>query len=183
MSDLGKLEPTNDNVQIGFEQEKILRRRTTILELNGSKIVQNNTFTIVTATACRNNLLNSRILPLLGPTLILPWVQMDLSIILHYYLSPQRTIREQWWKRNERTKSVGCIESNSSNSWAFRGKLFPKMCYSCALFLYQVIKIQNIILDFTCIFYPTIQISLSHRAVNTSYTVEWAMFSLLYYVF
>ncbi len=30
--------------------------------------------------------LNSRILPLLGPTLILPWVQMDQSIILQYYL-------------------------------------------------------------------------------------------------
>ncbi len=29
---------------------------------------------------------NSRILPLLGPTLILPWVQKDPSIILHYYL-------------------------------------------------------------------------------------------------
>ncbi len=30
--------------------------------------------------------LNSRILPLLGPSLILPWVKMDPSIILHYYL-------------------------------------------------------------------------------------------------
>ncbi len=32
------------------------------------------------------NGLNSRILPLLGPTLILPKVQMDPSIFLHYYL-------------------------------------------------------------------------------------------------
>ncbi len=41
---------------------------------------------------------------------------------------------------------------------------------------------QNIILYFTHIFYPAIQISLPHPALNAQYTVEWAMFSLLYYM-
>ncbi len=40
---------------------------------------------------------------------------------------------------------------------------------------------QNIILSFTSIFYLIIQISLSHPAVNALYTIEWAMFSLLFY--
>ncbi len=49
------------------------------------------------------------------------------------------------------------------------------------LFHISIRFFQNKILNFKLIFYPIIQISLSHPAANASYTVEWVMLSLWYF--
>ncbi len=60
-----------------------------------------------------------------------------------------------------------------------------KISFHKSLVPYSFIKLSKFTILFSIshtFFYPIIQISLSHPAVNTFYTVEWAMFSLLYYI-
>ncbi len=97
------------------------------------------------------------------------------TCLLHYLWECQR--------RDERATSEASCEVVNRNTapkahfiitifQLLKFVLINKISVRKTLVPYQIIKIQNIILDFTRIFYPIILISLSHPAVKASYTVE-----------